>query len=289
MSDFIASSSTDASAYDNKIDNMAAQLNSVLAQVSKPSDPKLAATIDKMENEMKIAMPKIEEAAANHKKMTCLPGTDCYDKMNSQDLQKIYNNAKEVAKTAPQDVVTAHKNLITFKYSNHYWNQMERDKYTKLAEEKYNEIVNEHATKTKELDVLIDSYSNYLTNKKNMADYIAKLKIENKHLDLKIRKKLSTLNTNERKVWYETHELGYMSKWTTLMFWIYYIFVFVFIYYFIQQKLWKAGGYRNNKVDIALLVLFVSWGFINMLLSGYLFKLIQFFIGLIPIDAYSKL
>jgi len=288
MSEF-TTSSTDKE-YDAKIAGLSNKLDTVLDKVSKQStDPKAAAAIAKMQAAMPAAREKIEEATANHKKMACQPGSDCYDTMNSQDLQNIYNNAVEVAKTAPHDVVTAHKNLVTFKYSKHYWNQMERDKYTRLADTKYDEIVNDHRTKTKELDVLIDSYSNSLTNQQNMADYIAKLKIENKQLDLKIRKKLSTLNTNERKVWYETHELGYMSNWTTLMFWIYYIFVLVFIYYFIQKKLWKAGGYRNHKVDIALLVLFVSWGFINMHLSGYLFKLIQFFIGLIPIDAYSKL
>ena len=181
------------------------------------------------------------------------------------------------------------KNLYTFKYSKPYWNKMERDKYTRIADTKYNKMVNTHSIKNKELDVLIDSYSNALTNQQNMDDYIKTLKKENKQLDDKIRNKLSTLNTNERKIWYEKHELGYMSNWTTMMFYIYYILVVVFIYYFIQKKLWKGGGYRNNKVDIVLLVLFVFWGYISLPITGYLFKIIHFFIGLIPIDAYSKL
>ena len=122
-----------------------------------------------------------------------------------------------------------------------------------------------------------------------MSDYISKLKTENKQLDHKIRKKLSTLNTNERKIWYEKHELGYMSNWKQLMFYIYYIFVLVFIYYFIKKKLWKAGGYRNNRVDIALLIIFVLWAYISMPISSLVFKIIQFFIGLIPTDTYSKL
>jgi len=253
------------------------------------NDPKIQKLVAGVKAQMPEALAKIKEAAAQHKKMTCIEGTDCYNKANLSDLEYKYDQAQAVEKRAPRDVITAKKNLYTFKYSKHYWNKMERDKFARLADIKYNEMVNTHSIKNKELDVLIDSYSNSLTNQQNMDDYIKTFKKENKQLDDKIRNKLSSLNTNERKVWYEKHELGYMSNWTTLMFYIYYILVVVFIYYFIQKKLWKAGGYRNNKVDIVLLVLFVFWGYINLPITGYLFKIIQFFIGLIPIDAYSKL
>jgi len=281
----------------NIIQNLQQQIQDTTQQVSKnikdlPIDAEnkeLTQAIAKMKTQFPDAKKQIEKAAAMHKKATCIEGTKCYEQETLHDLEYKYTNALEVAKSAPQDVITTKKNLYTFKYSKHYWNKMERDKYKKIADTKYNEMVNSHSIKNKELDVIIDSYSNSLTNQTNMRDYISTLKTENKQLDHKIRNKLSTLNTNERKVWYEQNELGYMSKWKKLMFYIYYIFVLVFIYYFIKKKLWKAGGYRNRKVDIALLILFVFWGYINMHISGFIFKIIQFFIGLIPKDAYSKL
>ena len=256
---------------------------------SDTPDSKMQARLDKMKKQFPEMKAKIEVAAAQYKKNTCILGTSCYDKEHLRDLEYKYHNAVKVEQTAPRDTITAKKNLYTFKYSNHYWNKMERDKYTKIANTKYHEKIKHHRIQNKELDVLIDSYSNSLTNQSTLTDYISTLNTENKQLEHQIRNKLSTLNTNERKVWYEKHELGFMSNWTTLMFYIYYIFVLVFIYYFITKKLWKAGGYRNHKIDIALLAFFVSWGFINMHISSYLFKIIQFLIGLIPIDAYSKL
>lgn len=285
---FVASSESDLvdphSAVAGQLDSLSQQLSA-----ATKANPKLGAVVADLKSKLPAAKATVKAAAAHYKKMTCIEGTECYDKENLSDLEWKYNHARSVEKRAPRDVITAKKNLYTFKYSKHYWNQMERDKYNQLADTKYKEMVNNRRIKNKELDVLIDSYSNSLTNQQNMDDYISKLKKENKQLDHKIRNKLSTLNTNERKVWYEKHELGYMSNWTQLMFYIYYLFVLVFIYYFIQKKLWKAGGYRNNTVDIVLLVLFVFWGYISLPISGYLFKIIQFLIGLIPIDAYSKL
>jgi len=289
--DFLGSSTAPTVSSQGLLSNISKSLESAdLEAKSDPnSDPNLKAALAKLKVQMPAVKKTLTEAAAQQKKLTCIKGTECYDKDTIGDREYKYNLARKVEKRAPRDVITARKNFYTFKYSKHYWNQMERDKYNKLADTKYDEMINNRQIKNKELDVLIDSYSNSLTNQQNMGDFIKKLKTENKQLDHKIRKKLSTLNTNERKVWYETHELGYMSNWTTLMFYIYYIFVVVFIYYFIQKKLWKGGGYRNNKVDIVLLVLFVFWGYISLPITGYLFKIIQFFIGLIPIDAYSKL
>jgi len=285
--DFLGSSTADPVNSQDILSNISKSLES--SDFKANSNPKLKAALAQLQAKMPAAKKALTEAAAHHKKMTSIEGTESYDKETIGDLEYKYNQARVIEKRAPRDVITARKNFYTFKYSKHYWNQMERDKYNKLADTKYDEMINNRQIKNKELDVLIDSYSNSLTNQQNMGDFIKKLKNENKQLDHKIRKKLSTLNTNERKVWYETHELGYMRNWTTLMFYIYYIFVVVFIYYFIQKKLWEPYGYRNNKLDIALLVLFVFWGYISLHITGYLFKIIQFFIGLMPIDAYSKL
>ena len=242
-----------------------------------------------MQAKIPAAKAQIQKAAALNKKMTSIEGTASYDTETMSALERKYNQAIKVKSDAPENLTIAKKNFYIFKYSKHYWNQMERDSFKEEAAIKYKEIINNRRIKNSELDVLIDSYSNSLTNQQNMDDFIQKLKTENKQLEHNIREKLSTLNTNERKVWYEKHELGFMSNWATLMFYIYYIFVVVFIYYFIQKKLWEPYGYRNNKLDIALLVLFVFWGYISLPITGYLFKIIQFFIELIPVDAYSKL
>lgn len=242
-----------------------------------------------MRDKLAAAKIDIKKAIATHKKTTCIEGTTCYQKNTLSELQYKYDKAVEVEQTAPRDVIIAKKNLYTFKYSKQYWNEMERNKYSKLADTKYKEIMNDHAITTNELDLLLDSYSNSLTNKKNMTDYLATLKQENKELEADIRKKLSTLNTNERAVWYETHELGFMHNWSQLMFFIYYIIVVVFCYYYITYKLWQHKPYINRKTYLALLLLFLSWGVINMSISRAIFKVIQFFIGIIPTDAYSKL
>jgi hypothetical protein len=242
-----------------------------------------------MAEEFEPTKAKIQEIAKQYNAAVCQPGTRCYDAKTITKLKQKWNDAQLVKANNPHELYQAKKAYLTFKFSKHYFNTMEQERYKEEAKTAHAEIDTLHENRTKNLDVLTDSYSNYNTNIKNIRDYISKLKTDNKQLNYKIRNKLSTLNTNERKVWYEKHELGFMSNWTKLMFCIYYLFVIVYIYYFITEQLWKANDYRNNKIYIALLILFLSWGFINMHISAYIFKIIHFFIGLIPIDAYSKL
>ena len=75
-----------------------------------------------------------------------------------------------------------------------------------------------------------------------------------------------------------------MKLWKNILRTTYIIVVLIYCYFFISKKLWKDGGYRNNYIDISLLVLFILWPFIAMPFTKYIFIIIHYLLRLIPID-----
>ena len=75
-----------------------------------------------------------------------------------------------------------------------------------------------------------------------------------------------------------------MNLWKNILRITYLVVVLMYCYFFISKKLWKAGGYRNYRIDISLLVLFILWPFIAMSFTKYIFIFIHYLLRLVPID-----
>jgi len=107
---FVASSESDH----NPHSAVAGQLDSLSQQLSAATkaNPELGAVVADLKSKLPAAKAKVKAAAAHYKKMTCIEGTECYDKENLSDLEWKYNHARSVEKRAPRDVITAKKTYI---------------------------------------------------------------------------------------------------------------------------------------------------------------------------------
>lgn len=214
----------------------------------------------------------------------CHEGTNCHKKKTENDLKEKYYLAKETALTAPEDLREAKKNYYIFLEGNQGWNKMEYEKYHKKAVEEKQMIVNNHKKKIKQLKTKIKLYNNTLDYYKQLQSIIInkskKFSIENKHFtNIK-----DNIALNERKISYEIEQNNFMKLWKNILRSIYIVVVLIYCYFFITKKLWKEEGYRNNYIDIGLLILFILWPFISMSIIKYIFIFIHYLLGLIPID-----
>ena len=214
----------------------------------------------------------------------CHEGTDCHKKKTENDLKEKYYLAKETALTAPEDLRLAKKNYYTFLEGNQGWNEMEYEKYHKKAIQEKKIIENNHKKKIKQLTTKIKLYNNTVEYYKQLQNLALSDSKKNKQLHKQFTNIKDTIALNERKITYETEQNNFMKLWKNILRTTYIIVVLIYCYFFISKKLWKDGGYRNNYIDISLLVLFILWPFIAMPFTKYIFIIIHYLLRLIPID-----
>ena len=169
------------------------------------------------------------------------------------------------------------------------WTKMEWAKYHKKAVTEKKIIDQTHKDKIKQLLSNIKLYGNTLDYHKvletSIKDHANKYtKAAKQFTDIKNENAL-----NERKITYETEQNDTMTMWKNILRTSYIVIILMYTYFFISKKLWKPGGYRNYRVDIALLVFFYIWPFIALPITKLLFTIIHFIIGFVPIDAYAQL
>jgi len=219
----------------------------------------------------------------------CSEGTDCHKKKTENNLREKYYLAKELALTAPEDLRQAKKNYFVFLEGTQGWTKMEREKYHKKAIMEKTLIDKTHKDKIKQLHTDIKLYGNTLGYHKQLEisvqDHASKYN--------KTSKQATTIKNNnalnERKITYETEQNTTMIMWKNILRTIYIVIILMYTYFFIRKQLWKPGGYRNYRVDIALLLFFYIWPFIALPITKLLFTIIHFIIGFVPIDTYAHL
>ena len=219
----------------------------------------------------------------------CTEGTECHNKKTQNDLREKYYRAKDVAQTAPEDLRQAKKNYFVFLEGNQGWTNMEQEKYRKKAIAEKKIIETTHKDKIKQLQSDIKLYGNTVDYHKVLETSVQD---HAKKYNKAIKQSTYIKNDNalnERKITYETEQNDTMTMWKNILRTSYIVIILMYTYFFISKKLWKPGGYRNYRVDIALLVFFYIWPFIALPITKLLFTIIHFIIGFVPIDAYAQL
>lgn len=231
----------------------------------------------------------IQNVISNLPQIICSPGTVCHNNKTKNDLKEKYYHAKETSENAPENLRQAKKNYFTFLEGKQGWTKMERTKYHKKAIAEKQLIEKIHKNKIKQLQSDIKLYGNIL-------DYYTQLKttiIHNSNKYNKNTKQSTNIKDNnalnKRKITYETEQNDIMKLWKNILRTIYIIITLIYTYFFIRKKLWRPDGYRNYRIDIALLVFFYIWPFIALPIIKCIFIVIHFILGFIPIDTYTQL
>lgn len=230
-----------------------------------------------MSNDLSNIMQKLPN-------VLCSEGTNCYKKKTENNLKEKYYLAKNAALTAPEDLRQAKKNYFIFLEGNDGWNKMEYKKYHKKAVQEKKIIETNHKKKIKQLTTKIKLYSNTVDYHKQLQTLIISNSKKNTQQNKHFTNIKDSIALNERKILYETEQNTLMQSWKNILRTIYLIIVLIYCYFFISKKLWKIGGYRNNYIDISLLILFILWPFISVLFTKYIFIFIHYLLHIIPID-----
>lgn len=243
--------------------------------------------IDDIFNKFSFMANDISNIMQNLPDLVCGKGTNCYKKKTENNLREKYYQAKNVALNSPEDLRQAKKNYYVFLEGNQGWTKMEREKYHKKAIIEKQIIDNTHKNKINQLLSEIKLYGNTLDYHKELEKSIYNLKNSKEIKNTETIKDINALN--KRKITYETEQNTTMIMWKNILRTVYIVIILMYTYFFIRKQLWKPGGYRNYRVDIALLLFFFIWPFIALPITKLLFTIIHFIVGFIPIDTYAHL
>ena len=128
-------------------------------------------------------------------------------------LRLTYINAKKNVITAPKKRDFAEKIYYTTAFGQGEYNDMQRQKYDQeIKMTTYNEREKFNNQKTNLL-LLLDNYDKNILLNNKINELTELTLIENNKLIEKIDKINSTINTNERKTYYNSQQLDNLKKW----------------------------------------------------------------------------
>jgi hypothetical protein len=162
-------------------------------------------------------------------------------------------------------------------------------RYTEEAEKnKKNELIDLDNFK-REITLLLNDYNGLTDASVKIKELLEVRKKEKKKLEKKIDDFVKTVNTNERKIFYEIKEEDWLQFYKNIIFFIYYLLV---VYYLILGNFFWNNEYKNYK-NWMLLLLYIAFPFFLMRLINLFFILYDYFKTLInrsyPNDVYTHL
>ena len=192
-------------------------------------------------------------------------------------LRLTYVNAKENVSVAPAKRDTAEKNYYTTVFGQATYNEILNNKYedenkTMTQDEKNNFNSQKNTT----LLILENYDKNILLNNK-LNELIERTLIDNNELIEKIDNLHSTINTNERKVYYNDQQINNLQKWKK------YTLRLLFLFYALLLAIILIV--KKNNVDYKLFVKFLILILIPLLLLPIVTRVILTFYNFINEDA----
>lgn len=152
-----------------------------------------------------------------------------------------------------------------------------KTRYTKEADKtKKNELI-EIDDFQRNITIMLNDYSG-LTNASNKIKELLDLrKKQKKELEEKINQFINTVNTNERKIFYEIKEEDWLNFYKYILFFIYYLLI---IYYILFGSFFWNDKYKNYKNWI-ILILYIALPFFLMNIINLLFRFYHYVKSLI--------
>lgn len=159
------------------------------------------------------------------------------------NLQQLFDDAKQNCKDAPGEIKTTEKNLLLYEYGQNGYDDIMLARYKKRASDlkrKMFEKSNEKNEIIKNKEISYVQKTDYL---KNMLSLLEKYKKENAVMKGRFQDQINTIEINDRKTYYEEDQNGYAAWWSKHFSKKYYIMVILFILAFIFKQFYKEAKY----------------------------------------------
>jgi hypothetical protein len=168
----------------------------------------------------------------------------CQKERTAKELKNKWDMAQNNLRNAPEEVNVAERNYYTFINGSNAYNTILTSKNSKNAEEFRKNAMTKHTDLNKELNILLQTYETntlYLTK----MNELLKIKLEEqKELKRDIDQYIAGVQTNDRKVIYQNHDMDWLGTSRKALFFLYWS---IFILYFLFSDFFSQGKYKVIK------------------------------------------
>jgi hypothetical protein len=222
------------------------------------------------------------------KQVTLANNPTAAKKIKNRDLKKIYIEAKENLKNAPDELNTAAKNYYTSTIGEEGWKEMLLDKNKKEFEKENTMRLKKHQEFMKQLNTLSNDYNGLYIYFNRMMDFINMKEDKEKDLSNFIDDNNRLRLTNERKVIYEVYQIEWLDIVRKGLLSIYYIL----LAWIILRVVFRDKNYKNYKT-LLIILLIIILPLISLNISKYLFyiyfRLYYLVSNNVPKDVYTNI
>lgn len=192
-------------------------------------------------------------------------------------LRMTYENAKQNVVTAPSKRNVAEKNYYTSVYGQGEYNELLEERYKNEIKQTTNNERNNFNLKKERLLLILENYDKNIALNSKLNELVEITLMDNNQLIEKIEKITSTINTNERKTYYNDQQLINMKKWKVYtMRALFLLYAILFISIIVSKK---------NNLNYKIFVKFILLLLIPLLLIPILTRIILTFYNFITNDA----
>ena len=247
--------------------------------------PELKSKISQMTGKDSDSLNSIYDNLLNM--VTC--DTDCQERANIDDLRQKWNAAEENQLTAPELANEAEKNYLIAKKGEDGYNKTMFKRYSHQASNQKQSALKDYKTEIKEINALIMEYDINVNNTDKLKDLLNVRLKEHNELKKKIDTNKKDVQTNDRKVVYETWAREGLSNTYKIILVFYILAALLFTYYSFMSPAFSLKNIRFWMSIIFLIVLPFIIKFIAQLFKNIYNYLLFFLSNKAPKNAYSNL
>ena len=214
---------------------------------------------------------------------------DCQERANIDDLRQKWKAAEENKLTAPELANEAEKNYLIAKNGEDGYNKTIFKRYSNQASKQKQTALNNYKSEIKEINALIMEYDINVNNTDKLKDLLNIRLKENNQLKKKLDTNKKDVQTNDRKVVYETWAREGLSKTYKIILIFYILAALLFTYYSFMSPTFSLKNIRFWMSIIFLVVLPFIIKFIAQLFKNIYNNLVFFLSNKAPKDVYSNL
>ena len=213
-------------------------------------------------------------------------GPECQQERQADELKQVWLTAKNNLKDGPTNVALAEKNYYDFTKGEPYYENMLLERYEKNASLLKKKSIAKHKDFMKELISLLAEYKGEATYASRMQELLKIRLNENKKLKKDINDYKALVETSDRKTWYEVQQTDDIKWWKTILKFMYYALLIIYI---IFGSFLKRREYMNWRVWI-IIGLYILFPFVVYWITVQVFNtygtISQYFKTKGPKDVY---
>ena len=210
-------------------------------------------------------------------------GPSCMNEKKAQELQQNLLAAEKNVVSAPQQLITAKKDYVTFTQGQSAYNVLNDSELQNQAIAIANDFQKNFNNTVKTITENINSYQGILINFDNIYDLYKKYKNDNADLENLLKMNYSDTLTNDRKSYYEDQGINRLKLY---FYFFLFIYIFVVVVFILSIFLVKTNVKLSSR--ILILILLILYPFVSYWIIHTLYKLFHYVKRFFPNSVYIK-